>query len=334
MARGLPHVKRTRAKGRHYYYFDTGQAGEDGKRIWTRLPDPSDRTFGATYAALLGHKTRRDRPADEMTAAKLVDLYQAGGQFTKLAEATQRIYRIYQGEFVAQLGAAPAGALERKDIVLLLDKMADRPGAANMVLKATRAAWGWARKRGHITNDPFADIGTMEVGEHEPWPEEAVAAALCCDDDQVRLAVHLLYYTAQRIGDVCALRWQDIRDGRLILTQQKTRKAMEIPVHSVLAAELERHPRSLSTILGGPPTRPRIDKLRYEIQAFCSGLGYKVVPHGLRKNAVNALLEAGCSVAETAAISGQSLQMVEHYARRRSQSKLGRAAILKWENVR
>lgn len=34
----------------------------------------------------------------------------------------------------------------------------------------------------------------------------------------------------------------------------------------------------------------------------------------------NTLLEVGCAVAETAAISGQSLQMVEHYAERRSDS--------------
>jgi hypothetical protein len=55
------------------------------------------------------------------------------------------------------------------------------------------------------------------------------------------------------------------------------------------------------------------------------------VPHGLRKNAVNALLEAGCSAAEAASISGQSLQMVEHYAKQRAQARLADAAVLKWQ---
>jgi hypothetical protein len=45
---------------------------------------------------------------------------------------------------------------------------------------------------------------------------------------------------------------------------------------------------------------------------------------------VNALLECGCSAAETAAISGQTLQLVEHYAKKRDQRKLASAAILKW----
>jgi integrase len=56
-----------------------------------------------------------------------------------------------------------------------------------------------------------------------------------------------------------------------------------------------------------------------------------LVFHGLRKSAVVTLLEAGCSDAEVAAITGQSRQMVEHYARLVNQEHLARSAILKWE---
>ena len=45
------------------------------------------------------------------------------------------------------------------------------------------------------------------------------------------------------------------------------------------------------------------------------------------------LLEAGCSDAEVAAITGQSRQMVEHYGRQVSQRKLAASAILKWERA-
>jgi hypothetical protein len=55
--------------------------------------------------------------------------------------------------------------------------------------------------------------------------------------------------------------------------------------------------------------------------------------HGLRKSAVCFLLEAGCTVAETQAISGQSLQMVEHYSAMMNRRKLAASAILKWENA-
>lgn len=332
MARIIQYVKRTKAKGRFYYYFDTGQMDEKGKRVWKRLPDPKDRSFGATYAALLGHRSRRQNVATTLTVRKLVDLYYASPQFNELKPATQKIYRIYLAEFVDQLGVAPAEQVERKDIVLMLDKMADRPGAANVVLKSSRACYAWARKRGHIiTNNPFQDVTPFDVGEHQPWPDDMLDKALKADDALVRLATHLLYYTAQRIGDVCRLTWRDMVDGELVLTQEKTGTTLRIPIHEALASELARHPKSLGCILDNGRERSRIDRVRKALQTFCIQNGHRIVPHGLRKNAVNALLEAGCSAAETAAISGQSLQMVEHYAKRRSQSRLGKAAILKWQ---
>ncbi|MDF1505783.1 tyrosine-type recombinase/integrase, partial [Roseisolibacter sp. H3M3-2] len=150
-------------------------------------------------------------------------------------------------------------------------------------------------------------------------------------DAEVRLAVHLLYYTAQRIGDVVSMRWSDVRDGRIHVVQEKTGTTVEIPLHHALAEELARAPRRALTILAGRGSAPRTrGRLRQLLQAFARDRGFKVVPHGLRKNAVNALLEAGCSAAETAAISGQSLQMVEHYAKLRSQKTLAEGAILKW----
>lgn len=57
----------------------------------------------------------------------------------------------------------------------------------------------------------------------------------------------------------------------------------------------------------------------------------KLVFHGLRKSAVVFLLEAGATTAEVQAITGQSMQMVEHYAKQVNQQKLAAAAILKWE---
>ena len=327
----IKHVKRTKAKGRTYYYFDTGQTDEHGKRVWARLPDPKDRAFGATYAAMLGHRSRRENAVQRITLAKLIEMYQASDKFNKMADSTQRLYRLYQGELVDKLGPGPAQKIDRSDIVLLLDQMADRPGAANMVKRAGSAAYAWGRKRGHVTNDPFFEIEDMDTGEHQPWEENVLTAALACEDDLARLAVHLLYYTAQRIGDVAAMQWRDIQDGSISVLQKKTGKQLEVPIHEELAKELTKHPRSLSTIIPGKLGEAKNNRIRLAIQAACAP--HKVVPHGLRKNAVNALLEAGCSAAETAAISGQSLQMVEHYAKRRSQKKLGKAAMLKWQGT-
>jgi hypothetical protein len=58
-----------------------------------------------------------------------------------------------------------------------------------------------------------------------------------------------------------------------------------------------------------------------------------LVFHGLRKSAVVMLLEAGCTDAEVAAITGQSREMITHYSLMVNQRKLARAAILKWEQA-
>lgn len=334
------HVKRTRAKGRVYLYFRTGTFltapdGRRGREILVPLPPARDPGFGAAYASLLGARTKRasaNAAAVELTVSGLIELYERSDHFRRLSPGTQRIYGISLRYYAAQLPTAPAGLVERKDIVRLVDGRADQPGAANSLLRTIAALYKWGRLRGHVENDPCRNVAELPVGEHEPWPQHVLEAALAADNGRVRLGAHLLFYTGQRIGDVVKLKWTDIADGRIRLTQQKTKRALSIMVHEALGRELARHPKTLGYILAGPGGRSLSPvSLRESLQAFAAKLGADVVPHGLRKNAVNALLEAGCSAAETASITGQSLVMVEHYAKARSQEKLGDSAVLKWQ---
>lgn len=332
--KGLPYTKTVRAKGKTYLYFDTGEKDARGKAIYKPLPSQSDKSFGSVYAGMLGHRAKRDGAEKVLTVTDMVRAYQESPKFTGLAASTQKLYRIYQGRFAQMLPTAPAGQIERADIVALFDKMAKTPGAANMLLASISALYRWGRRGGHVSNRPADDIDPNEIGEHDPWPAELLNAALVSDNRTVRVAVHLLYYTAQRIGDVAAMRWSMISDGAIVMTPQKTKKSrgeMIIPLHPALARELDRHERDLRTILLNDEGRAFNERtLRKVVQDWAKGQGNKIVPHGLRKNAVNALLEVGCTVAQTAAISGQSFQMVEHYARMRNQSKLARSAMKLW----
>jgi hypothetical protein len=88
-------------------------------------------------------------------------------------------------------------------------------------------------------------------------------------------------------------------------SQTKTRPELQIPISPELQQVLDSLPRRGFTILTQANGQPWLDDgLRLYLQAWA---------HGLRKNAVNALLEAGCSAAEVSAITGQSLEMVEHH---------------------
>lgn len=328
----FPDIKTVKpARGGTYYYFKTGQLNARGKPIYVRLPDIKDRGFWDAVAALRGAKTKRASTPGELTLQGLVDLYQKSERWRKHAEKTRHTYGIYLRSLVDAFGAdAPANGIERKDMILLIDKMADRPGAANLQLRTASALYTWGRRREHVTARPCDDIDIFELGEHEPWPTDLLAKALASDDKFVRLAVHLLYYTGQRIGDISLLTWNSVKNGRVHLVQEKRKALADFAQHPDLAAILASTPKVGITVLSDNGKPFRRATIRDRLQAWAETHGHKIVPHGLRKNAVNALLECGCTAAEAAAITRQSLQMVEHYAKARDTSKLGDAAILKW----
>jgi integrase len=328
MPRELPkHVRRKVSKGHTYYYFDTGTKIA-GKAVFKRLPDIRDPDFGRMLAAAQSGRTRRGTVKGPLTLAGLADLYERSPEFRGLAKTTQRSYQLNLDKARKRLGIAPADELRPSDVRLVHDEMADQTGAANQFVRVLGSLFSWARKRGHVSAKPVDGVELFDETPHEPWPEWLLKEALA--DESVRLPVALLYYTAQRIGDVCRMRWSDVREGVIAVKQQKTGKALAIPFHVELTKLLAAAPKTGLTILnrGGKPYREAA--LREMIQEWASKRDLHVVPHGLRKNAVIALLEADCSIAETAAISGQTLQMVEHYAQRRNQAKLASAAILRW----
>jgi len=350
----LPFVKRVTAKGRRYEYFDTGAKNAKGKPIYKRLPARDDPGFGNAYASLMAGRSRRANVARQLGIRQLVAQFIDSPEFDDLAEGTRKTYSVYLKVIAEKLHPAPAAEVERADVLRLRQAvMADArakgrrgTGAANGLKRTVQALYKWARHAElvGVDVDPAKRIALFDSEDHEPWPEELLNAALTDPDAGIRLPVALLYYTALRIGDGCLLRWDAISaeaGGRrvIVVRPQKGRRRKQelaIPVHRDLDAELAKVRSKGLTIIADGQGRPLDpdDVLRPRLQAWAAERGHKIVPHGLRKNAVNALLEAGCSVAETAAISGQSLALVEHYAKRRNNRKLGAAAILHWEGAK
>lgn len=324
------HVRRVRAKGRDYYYFDTGKE-VGGKKVYARLPDLKDPSFWQAHSAMMGHRNRT--PQHLLTIPALIDLYQKSPDYQRLAANSRAKYDIYLRRLAALLPTAPAAEVTRGDMTRLIDNMAKTPGAANLFLGTAGALFKWAVRRDYIPNSPTKGIDPLPGGEHAAWPLPILNAALASDDDQLRLLVHLLLYTAQRLNDALSLRWSDIVDDRIVMRQQKTGKELSIKMHHRLRTELARHPKRSILIATNPNTGKRYGEqvARAMMQDFAKQFGVAIVPHGLRKNAVIALIEAGCSMAETSAISGQSLQVVEKYAKGRNQTKMGDAAVLRWE---
>ena len=325
----LEHVKFVRSRGRWYAYFNTGRK-VDGKTVYARLPIPGTVGFWDSYAAFRASRTKR--ASAPSTVAQLAQDFMDSLEYASKADGTQRLYKIQLAKAVAQLGAFPMNDLLASDVRDAIDAEKMNPATRNAFVSAIGAMYGWARKRGKTELTPTRDIERVRGGEHEPWPDDVLEAGLTAEDARVRLAVHLLYYTGQRIGDVIAMRWNDIQGDVIHVRQKKTAKALRVPLHRELRAELARTPRTGITILSGPQGEPlRTTRLRSDLQRFTRAHGAATVPHGLRKNAVNTMLELGCSIAEVSAITGQTFAMVQHYAARINTHRTGDAAMLKFE---
>lgn len=336
--KGLPYVHPKKAKGKTYYYFDTGARTDKGARILSRLPDIRDPQFPKAYQNAKAQRTKGKAAEGTKNFDWLCRLYERSPEFKALAESSKQLYSRHLGyansNFRNKEGRSwPLAIITAEHTIALRDKYADQPGTANMILRALGSLYAWARKPGrrYVRESITEGVEPLEGGEHEPWPEWLIEEAL--GDVEVRLPVALLYFLGQRIGDTVRMGPQMVARGVMSVTQQKTGTALKIAMHSRLVKIIEEDaPKGAMLYLlnerGKPMTEPA---LRQRLKKWAAERGQKIVPHGLRKNAVNALLESECSTAEVSAITGQNLQTIEHYAKQRDREHLGRSAILKFE---
>ena len=248
--------------------------------------------------------------------------------------------------------------VEPKHVLSLRDTRAATPADANNLLRALSALFGWSTLRGWRSNNPCLRVPKLKIGEGwAPWPWDAIQHFRERGQPHLWEAAALALYTGQRMSDVLVMRWSDIDQGLIAVVQGKTDKKLWIPIHKQLAALLtllegrlrkklsatgkdldlrQHHQPILCTSRGTPWTRDGFkaswsEELNQPVMAELRRR--RLVFHGLRKSAVVFLLEAGCTDAETAAITGQSRDMVEHYAKQVNQRRLAAAAILKWETA-
>jgi integrase len=331
------YVRPKKAKGRTYYYFDAGKRMDGGREL-IKLPDIRDPRFGGALARAQATRTNRQNKQGTLTFDGLIRLYEKSPEFDKLADSTKRSYIRYLTRANLALrtksgDSPPARKIEKPDITGIRDDLSGTKGAASQMVRAIGALYAWAVKNEKVTANPASGVALFEAKEHKPWPETLVEEGLA--DPQVGMAVALFYFTGQRINEVAKMRWDDIKPDHMVVYVQKTKTDCKVAILPELREMLSAQERKATTILTNANGQPWSQSgLRQKLQAWAKAHGFHVVPHGLRKNAVNALFEAGCTAAEVSGITDQSIGMLEHYAKGRNKLKLGQAAILKFDAAR
>ena len=258
---------------------------------------------------------------DAGSVAALLIAYRASPEHARIRASTRAMYeRALRPWEHDRWRTVPVAQVKRRDILAIRDAIAKArgPGAADGFARVTALLFGWALERGEIEHSPATRIKALSKGAWPDWGEDAIARALEALPADLRRVVTLGLYTGQRRADLTTMEWGHIRGERIAVQQAKTGRALLVPIHPTLAAELAAWRRDgstgaiLRTETGRPWTAQHLsNRMRLEMGKLGMG-GLNV--HGLRKAAARRLAEAGCSTHEIAAITGHTtLAMVQLY---------------------
>lgn len=244
--------------------------------------------------------------------------YIASPAYRDLAPRTQLDYDKRLTYLREKLGHLSPKVIQRKHVIAWRDAWAAKsPHEANYRLRVLRMLMERAIDYGLLSAgaNPCSHVKELKYDkrEREPWPQTKVAAFRKAYPygTRERTIFELCLGTGQRIGDVLRMQWQHIEDGRIRVRQGKTGKRLTVPLTPHLSAALK----------AWPVTDLRILRLSYRQAAHAMLEARKALKaeaydtHALRYTAAVELLLAGCTDEEIAAVTGQSVEMVQHYTR-------------------
>lgn len=317
------------ARGNVRWYFR--REGQQKVRLNPRGVEIGSAEFFERYnRAMAGALKAKPRATklQEGTLGYVIERYLASPEFNSLAGRTQESRRLVlldlqaeHGEKGAQMSAAAVRAGR--------DKRAHTPAAANNRVKVISALYGWAVTNKLAQFNPAKGIGRLKEGDgFHCWTREQIAQYrdFWPLGTRQRLAMELLYCTAQRRGDVARMGPQHVRGPKIHIRQEKTGREMVLPIIKELAEALRSTPAKGLTFLGFKNG----DSFGNQFAAWCTkaGLPKECRAHGLRKARATHLAEDGRSTHEIAAVTGhKTLEEIERYTEAANQARLAERAF-------
>lgn len=302
---------------------------------------PGTDEFMAEYMAWRDGLGTAVGPHPDSMDALIESFYRSAAWASIPAESTrttyrgelQRFRRSGTGPGKLAYGERSVNSYTAARIAQIVAGMADRPSAANNLLKRLRQIFDHAILLGKRTDNPAMPVRSIPTkGGFVSWSEEEIARfeARHPVGTKARLALALFLYTAQRRSDVATMGPQHIRNGRLQVRQLKTGKVLSIPMHPdlkrIIGATEAGHLAFIVSERGAPFTK---ESFGAWFRKRCDEADLPTLAaHGLRKAASRRLAEAGATNQQIKAWTGHSSdQEVARYTRAADQEKLADSAV-------
>jgi integrase len=272
---------------------------------------PGDAEFTAAYDALLqGVSIGEDKRARIIfaptTLGGVIEQYLSSSAFKSKAPVTRRIYRRILDRLSNVAGRGLIVDLREKHVRKIRQHFRSSSVADEAVM-LLGMLWVFAKEdmgMHQLGANPATDIRRLHrrARVYEPWPIELIDQLAVQGSATARLALSLLLYTGQRVGDVAAMKWSQYDSAGISVRQEKTNAPLWIPTHTALKAALDSASQHSEFILGAHYTAGSLSRvIKRELRKLGAA---RYTAHGLRKNAAIVLAEAGCTPHEIAAITG------------------------------
>jgi integrase/recombinase XerD len=200
---------------------------------------------------------------------------------------------------------------------------------------SARRLFAWLVQEGLLEESPAARLSVQRKARRLPdtLSEAQVGALLAAPDRGTAVGlrdavlIELLYATGLRVSELCGLRWEQLRDGWLVV-RGKGGKDRLVPFGDAASSLLHVYRRSSKPVghwvfpgRGGQPMTRQNAWLRLRVHARRAGVKGKLSPHTLRHAFATHLLEHGADLRAVQAMLGHAdistTEIYTHVARAR-----------------
>lgn len=280
------------------------------------------------------------------------ELWERELQHQRSGAATRRLI---EHDVVPAWGKRKVSEVKRRDIVLLLDKIAERaPITRNRVHGALSRLFNFAAERGIIDDSPCTRIKKLpEKGRSRVLNDEEIKMlweALDIDNSGIdiyrlsKLALKMILLTGQRPGEVCGMRWDEIDENNTWNIPAERMKGQE--PHSVPLTELACEVVGYARLYSGdsqfvfrssyqqkdsPMTAHALSRA---IARHWQEMGFeeKFTPHDLRRTLRTRLAELGIDDVIAERVLGHKLQGIMAVYNRHGYDQEKRQALGRWSS--
>lgn len=303
----------------------------DGTKKYGSVYAKTYREVKAKQIAVMIHPLNTSVPPTK-TVAKLMNEWLESCKSRLKISSYQKYRTIVQNHISAQIGRLSLKDLSPQIIARFSDGLSAAglsPETVNQILIVLGMGFKYARERYQVTMPEiyFLKTSKTKIRVFSPLEQQTLVKKLLNEDGIFSFGILLTLYTGLRIGEVCALRWEDVSENTihirrtmqrlkgdsgktevLILPPKTSSSDRVIPIPQALYSIIERYRKPSGNVLvqdNGDIVEPRFMQRKFAKMIAACGLE-KANYHALRHTFATRCIEAGVDVKTLSELLGHS----------------------------